>query len=81
MKSKKGIIGYYDDQEYEVCLVENGQVTETIYTAGNSPCDSQAYVLPEDGIGLEKMRRYCEITSQEIAEEHGIQYLGVEKLE
>jgi len=40
-----------------------------IYTAGNSPCDSQAYVNPVEGVGLEQMKKFCQSTCEELAAE------------
>ncbi len=70
------IIGYYNEREYRVEVDK-----EKIYQAGNSPFDSQVYVSAEDGVGLDAMRRYCEKTSRDMAEEEGAEYLGVEYLE
>ena len=49
-----------------------------IYEAGNSPFDSQGYTSEENGVGLEIMREYCELTSKKIATERKAKYLGVE---
>jgi hypothetical protein len=42
-----------------------------IYTAGNSPYDSQAYVSADDGVGLERMGEFCRGTAAELATERG----------
>lgn len=50
-----------------------------IYTAGNSPFDSQGYVSARNGVGLQTMRKYCIQTSKELARENNAQYIGVER--
>ena len=72
----KGVIGRYNAREYEVEVVG-----EIVYTAGNSPFDSQAYTLAEEGVGLATMKEYCEQTARDIAKEQHKRYLGVEYLE
>lgn len=72
----KRIIGYYNELEYSVEI--DGK---EIYTAGNSPLDSQAYTSAEDGVGLERMREFCEQTSRELAKENHAEFIGVEYLE
>lgn len=72
----KKVIGRYNGLEYEVEL--DGEI---VYTAGNSPHDSQFYASLEDGIGIEAMRTFCKSTSQDIAKENNAQYIGIEILE
>lgn len=50
-----------------------------IYSAGNSPDDSQAYDTP--GIGLRLLRSYCIKTAMEIAAERNELFGGVERSE
>lgn len=75
MKLSK-VIGRYNELEYEVEL--DGEV---IYSAGNSPFDSQVYTDKETGVGLAVMKEYCEYTSREFAKEHKAKFMGVEYLE
>lgn len=56
----------------------NSNDGKEIYSAGNSPFDSQAYTSKEDGVGLETMKEYCEQTSKNLAEENHAKYIGVE---
>ena len=77
----KGIIGYYNACEYRIELVENGNCIDTLYTAGNSPHDSQQYTAADDGVGLKTMRQFCKQTAKEIAVEHDVKFIGVERLE
>jgi hypothetical protein len=75
----KGIIGYYSELRYTVCIVDNGQILSEAYIAGNSPHDSQCFVSADRGVGLKTMRSYCIQTSKEIAKEENLKYLGVER--
>lgn len=74
----KQIIGYYNELEYRVTLLIDGDPQEDLYTAGNSPYDSQQSVSAEDGVGLETMKIFCERTSKEMAREEEAKFLGVE---
>jgi len=51
------VIGYYNELSYRV---HNVTTNDDLYTAGNSPYDSQACTSKEQGIGIEIMKRYCE---------------------
>jgi len=76
----KGIIGFYNAEKYSVCSIdENGQIEEELYTAGNSPLDSQVSVNAFEGVGLETMREFCETSSKIIAKDNGYKYLGVQE--
>ena len=68
------VIGRYNERKYEI---EVGG--EVVYTAGNSPYDSQVYT--ERGVGLDTMRRYCEQTAKDIAKERKAKFLGCEYME
>ncbi len=70
------IIGYYNELEYRIEL--DGK---EIYTASNSPFDSQAYTSAGEGVGLATMRKYCIQTSKELAKENKTRYIGVQYLE
>jgi hypothetical protein len=58
MASKPYIIGEYNALEYKVLIYSdkfpNG---EEVYSAGNSPFDSQGYVDADKGVGLERMKQ------------------------
>lgn len=73
----KKIIGYYNELEYTVEIIGPGD-HEVLYSAGNSPFDSQGYTSKEEGVGLEKMKQYCEQTAKEIAKEMNIEFIGIE---
>ena len=75
-QTMKKAIGYYNEWEYRVEVDGN-----EVYTAGNSPFDSQAYTDPQGGVGLETMKAYCEKTTKDLAIEHKAKYAGVEFLE
>jgi hypothetical protein len=75
------IIGYYNTLQYRVVLFDKDVNTDgkDIYTAGNSPFESQTYVSADEGVGLRTMRKYCIQTSKELAKENKAQYIGVER--
>lgn len=50
---------------------ENGSILDD-YTAGNGEGDSQAFVHPDDGVGLATMQRYALQTAQETAQGLGL---------
>ena len=52
-----------------------------VYTAGNGPFDSQAYTDADGGVGLDTMKAYCRGTTEDIAEEHDVDFIGIEYLE
>ena len=47
-----------------------------IYSAGNSPQDSQAYVDPSVGVSVSLLEVYCNATGIEMAAEWGVPWLG-----
>ncbi len=57
MAREAGIFGRYNELEYTVHSTDDGE----LYSAGNSPLESQGYVNVENGAGLETMRDLCEI--------------------
>jgi hypothetical protein len=67
------VYGEYSAESYTV--YSDG---EPIYTAGNSQHDSQSYLDAEDGVGLDRMREFCQSTCEEMAEERGEGLGGVE---
>jgi hypothetical protein len=82
MATKPYIIGEYNALEYKVLNYSdkfpNG---EEVYSAGNSPFDSQGYVDADKGVGLERMKQFCEQTAKEISVENGIEYKGIQLIE
>ena len=74
----KKVIGYYNEIEYEVFIIGESGLIKLLYNAGNSKLDSQQYVSAEDGIGLEKIKEYCEQTSKELAKENNLPFAGIE---
>ena len=69
-------IGRYNTLGYSVVVMFANGHEDTLYTAGNSPLDSQWYV--EDGLDLDTMKRYCEQTTKEMATENKGAFGGVE---
>jgi hypothetical protein len=69
----KKVTGYYNEWEYYINL--DGQ---EIYRAGNSPFDSQGYVTPDLGVGVNTMQEYCVKTARQLAAEHKAVYVGSE---
>lgn len=73
--AKSIYIGRYNSWGYAVFNMSAG---DCVYTAGNSPYDSQVYTTPEFGLSLATMREFCEQTTREIAKENGGNFDGVE---
>ena len=69
-------MGYYSAQQYYIV-----KGTEVIYTAGNSAYDSQGFVPAKDGVGIVKMKEYCEQTGKQMAKEFGLEFTGTMKVE
>lgn len=74
MNSKSKITGLYTSLAYIIKLNE-----KVIYQAGNSPSESQVYLLPGQGVGLATMRKFCEQTAKELAEEHEAEFVSVKQ--
>ena len=74
----KRLIGYYAATHY---TIEDFDTQEELYLAGNSPMESQVYVDAADGVGLETMKKYCEITGKDMAAEIGAEFIGAEQTE
>jgi hypothetical protein len=70
------ITGYYSSQQYYIA-----KGTEVIYTAGNSALDSQIFLTSKEGIGIVKMKEYCEQTANQMAVELNLEYAGTMKIE
>ena len=75
-----GVSNDADDEFGWLCLHRDDDepMGEQIYEAGNSPFDAQAFVDAEDGVGLAKMKEYCEKTTKEIAKERNAKYIGIQ---
>lgn len=73
----KSIIGYYNENGYHVDSVDNG-INNTLYSAGNSPYDSQRQVELNKAIPVEVLQVYCEQTAKEISIDYDIPFLGTE---
>jgi hypothetical protein len=72
------VIGYYNEYRYSVRLfTDKNPNGDDIYNAGNSPYDSQ--ISTAHGVGLAKMKEYCEMTTKMLAIEHKARYAGIEK--
>lgn len=77
MKKAK-IVGVYNEVKYTIIKIVKGEPNTVLYEAGNSPLDSQMQVSADKGVGLEKMKEYCEQTARELAEENYAEFAGVE---
>ncbi len=69
---KKQYIGYYNKDGYRIEEVEGYDV----YTAGNSPYDSQQSSF--NALPIETLKEFCQQTGEDIAEENDGEFLGVE---
>lgn len=70
------VVGFYSRKGYNCWRQEDGQLTECLYEAGNSPYDSTTIVPMDRGLTIQTMRDYCETTGKEIAEEQGLEWIG-----
>ena len=81
----KGIIGYYSGYGYKVCIIDNGQIEDEIYYAGNNKLSSATSdnvpISSVQCLSLEKLKEYCLNTSKEIAEEKHLPHIGIELLD
>ena len=78
---KTVIIGRYNANRYEVVQVYPDGGEDVVYVAGNSPADSQVFVGENLSVGLDTMKEWCTQTAQDISEECGWEFAGVEPLE
>jgi hypothetical protein len=70
----KSVVGYYNAREYTIDV--DGK---PFFRAGNSKYDSQLYgTPPSQGVGLNKMKKFCIQTAKEIAKEKKAKYYGVQ---
>jgi hypothetical protein len=74
------VFGTYNEFGYRVWLGTR-KGAECVYSAGNSPHDSQVVTDAEFGVGLRKLRSWCIRNCRETAEERGADYTGVERQE
>lgn len=77
-QSRVGFIGYYNELGYRICKMVDGQVVAEVYSAGNSPADSQQTVPARHGVGLKKIKEWTEQTGREIADEAESAFFGIE---
>jgi hypothetical protein len=76
------IVGEYHEHGYTITLMADDRADdEELYSAGNSPDDSQAYSAPEHGLPLKTIRQYCEQTGKELAVELHIRWGGASQVE
>lgn len=66
------LVGEYTNFGYKI-LTSNG---DEIYSAGNSPHDSQVTVSKKKGLSLKTIKDYCNQTGKELAAERGTTYGG-----
>lgn len=71
-------LGRYSATSYEVVKISEDGIESVVFTAGNSKLDSQIYVTADKGVGIDRMRSFCEITTTEYADENKGEYVGVE---
>ena len=69
------LIGYYNEQGYSIVDINSN--TE-LYTAGNSPFDSQQSVGVSDALSIGTIKEFCKSTLKEMTEEISARVLGVE---
>lgn len=74
MNNKSKVTGLYTALAYIIKL--DGKV---IYQAGNSSLESQVYLPAGQGVGLATMRKFCEQTAKELAEQHKAEFVSVEQ--
>jgi hypothetical protein len=77
-KDRVGFIGYYNELGYRICKMSNGRIVDEVYSAGNSPADSQQTVPARHGVGLRKIKEWAEQTGREIADEAESAFFGIE---
>lgn len=74
------IYGEYSAESYTI-YSGSGADYQPLYTAGNSPFESQGYLPAERGVGLDQMREFCIATAMEMSAELGEKFIGVEESE
>lgn len=72
----KIVRGFYNELSYRVEI--DGK---EVYRAGNSPYDSQVYTSKEQGVGLDKMKKFCKHTCRQFAKEKKAKFGGIEEEE
>jgi hypothetical protein len=77
-QDRVGFIGYYNELGYRICKMVDGRVVAEVYSAGNSPADSQQTVPARHGVGLKKIKEWAEQTGREIADEAESAFFGIE---
>jgi len=69
------LAGYYNEYGYYIFDIENNY---ELYSAGNSPWDSQQNVGIDDALPLNMVKDFCQSTLQEMAEELDANNAGIE---
>jgi hypothetical protein len=79
-KQSKVAVGEYSLEGYEVSVIQ-GTRTAAHYAAGNHKQDSTVRAEPGslEALSLAQLRRFCQKTTKEMADEHQAVYGGVEK--
>ena len=77
----KTVHGVYNLSGYAIYYEMD--LNNPVYEAGNSPFDSQDFldIDDPDAESLETIKRHCEATAREMAEETGRRFLGVDLCE
>ena len=72
------LVGFYHEHGYNIWREECGRLVggEPVYTAGNSPHESQGTVPVARGESLGTLRKWCIQTGKEMAEEQGLKWGG-----
>lgn len=70
----KTYFGLYNHKGYAIFDGKGNQV----YSDGNSYYDSQAYVPAWEGADIGLIKEWCKGTGEEIAEENGGKFCGIE---
>lgn len=77
------IIGYFNEYGYKIEIAKPNNNFETVYAAGNNKFDSglSQTVDPIHGLDLATIKKFCKQTGEEIAQERGLKFGGIEKIE
>jgi hypothetical protein len=57
---------------------EKGNV---LYEAGNNPLESSSYVAWDEGLPIETIKQFCEVTGKEMEKELNAEFIGMEEEE
>lgn len=70
------VLGFYSPAGYNIWLSEDGELTEQLYDAGNSPYDSTSVIDGPKRVPVDTLKLWCDSTGEEFATDMGIEYLG-----